>query len=102
VIILGIKYFVFLLILSNIQYNLEKAGNDEEVENEEEDDDGFTATKKKDECEADPVGGKRQCLLKMLFIQFELKTLFPFICLNPRTFRELELDDLSFLFNFST
>ena len=44
--ILGIKYFVFLLILSNIQYNLEKAGNDEEVE---EDDDGFTVTKKKDE-----------------------------------------------------
>ena len=57
--ILGMKYFVFLLILSNIQYNLEKAGNYEDVENEEEDDDGFTTTKKKDE----PVGGKKQSLL---------------------------------------
>ena len=53
--ILGIKYFVFLLILSNIQYNLEKAGNDEEVE----EDDGFTVTKKTDEYEADQVGGNK-------------------------------------------
>ena len=61
---------MFLLILSNTQYNLEKAGNDEEIENEDEDDDAFTATKKKDEYEADPAGGKRQSLMKMLFIQF--------------------------------
>ena len=51
---------VLTYLLSNIQYNLEKAGNDEEVE---EDDDGFTVTKKKDEYEVDPVGGKKQSLL---------------------------------------
>ena len=49
---------MFLLILSNIQYNLDKPGNEEDVENEEEHYDGFRATQKKDEYEADPVGGK--------------------------------------------